>query len=148
MSFLTILKEEQTFTGKDGITYTLTPLNLRDLGKFVSWVQFKPYRDAIEADIPEDRLKEIYEDCKRGKVREEVSKGVFEEFDINIHSTIVSQAMQDIEGLIKLFEFSLQKKHHNKKFEDVCDEDTLVEIQNQLLEVTFGNPPNEEPEKN
>lgn len=148
MSFLTILSEEHKFTGKDDNEYTLTPLTLRDLGKFVSWVKFKPYRDAIEAGIPEERLKVIYEDCKRGKVKEEVEEGKFEEFDIHLQSSVVLDAMQDIEGIIKLLELSLSKNHPDVSFDEVCDEETLTLIQSEVIKASIGLDITKEPEKN
>lgn len=147
MSFLTILQEEQSFTGKDGKEYKLAPLTLRDLGKFVSWVKFKPYREAVEQDLPRKELDRIYEDCKRGKVKEEIAEGEYEEYDIHIQSSIVLSAMSSIEGAIKLFELSMQKHHPDVLFDEVCDEDTLTKIQDELLKLNFGLE-EEEPEKN
>lgn len=148
MSFLTILKEVQTFTGKDDNEYSLSPLTLRDLGKFVSWVKFKPYRDALNADLPQEKCEQIKEECKRGKVKEEVSEGVWEQFDIHVQSSIVISEMSSIEGAIKLFELSLHKLHPGILFDDICDPDTLLSIQAQLFELNFMPEEDEEPEKN
>jgi hypothetical protein len=140
-----------SFTGDDNKNYKLSPLGLEEWGKFVSWVQYAPYREAVEAELPEKVQKTIYEDCKRGKVIEKVrptdwpedeecpdDKLIEEEFDIQITSSIVQDMALTVAGQAKLLRLSLEIEHPDtkgKSLTKVVGFSRYKEIQLEILKI-------------
>lgn len=132
--FLDILETAEPFDGKDGKTYYLSPLRLSDLANFVQWVKYKPYHDAkASGAFSEEELKVIRDDCRKGKVKEKVDEEEYEEFDINIDSTVVREAMVSVEGIIHLLTISLQIVHPGLSISDIADDETIKRITDTLL---------------
>ncbi len=110
--------------------YVWLPPTLRKYGEFVRWVQFKPYREALEQNLPEEICEKILVECRRGKVLEktvpddwpEDKKGKYlkkpkekdlieKEFDIHLGSTIVTNNFFSAEGLAKLLQLGISINH-------------------------------------
>lgn len=159
---MNILTTEVSFTGKDGKEYKFVPLDLVDMHKFVTWVKFKPLRDAIDADLPDDIRNEIKEQCIKGLVTEKVipeelkdvdpeelteDQLIEQEFEINFTSTIVQRIACSIPGLYKLMELSLEKNYTNYK--DILD-DKIVSKNSKdfLILIGYMRPKKKEEDEN
>ncbi|NIQ15942.1 MAG: hypothetical protein GTO02_16570 [Candidatus Dadabacteria bacterium] len=149
---LKVFGKESKFTGIDGNIYELKPLSLKQYADFVSWVQYKPYRQALAADLPKDKCNEIFKECQRGKTKELVPPKEWleeneenaeaicpselleeQEFDLELTSTVVLGAMRSIDGIQKLFELSFSIANPDIKLSDVIDLENFVDAQNVLL---------------
>lgn len=134
MSFNLIFGKDFSFTGSDGKEYTLDKFTLEDYAKFVTWVQYKPYRDALIAELPEKVCNEILEECKLGLVKEEVAKDEFKLFPIHLGSTVVTQCLTSVEGILKLMEIGLKKSYGPLfNIKDILNGEMLDEIADGLL---------------
>ena len=155
---MNILTTELVFTGKDGEEYKFVPLELTDLTKFVKWVQYKPFRDAIDAELPENLRDKIYDECSKGLTTEKVKPEhldeddlknkdqlIEEEFTISITSTVVTDNALTIIGLRKLMEISLQKNYTNWK--DILTDKIVSNQSNDfLILIGFMKPKSKEAE--
>jgi len=166
MSFLAAFGKGHTFDGLDKKKYVLSPLSLKELGEFVIWVQYKPYRDALVANLPKPLVDELLKECKRGKVKElaptkewleqasdddvPIDEDLEEqEFAIGLESSVVREQMVSPEGLHKLFVLSLSVKHSEfltKPINDIIDLPSFQRLQNILL-VINGFAPEEDEEE-
>lgn len=135
MSFLELIGNDFTFTGADGNDYKLVPLSLTDWGDFVTWVKYKPYRDAIIAGFPDEEIEAIKRQCATGKVIE-IVKGEEKEFQINLASTVVRDALATLEGVGKLVELSFYKAQptfRGKPLGHILTLDVISNIQTEVL---------------
>lgn len=110
MSFLDTTKANYEFEGKDGKKYFLSPLTLKDLGNFASWVKFRDYREALQADLPKSALDTILNRCLTLKDVVEINGEKIEK-DFDFTSVPVRNALSSAAGLEKLLCVSLAKKH-------------------------------------
>jgi len=151
MKYLEIFDTGYEFKGKDGKNYKLASLSLLEFSKFVRWVQYKPYRDALDGELPEIKCDEILEECKRGKVIERVLPDgwiededlevadedlVEKEFDIAITSSVVKQMMLDPEGILKIIFISLTINHpevNEKNAGKIIGFKEFAELQDELF---------------
>lgn len=141
---MNITQTELLFTGKDGEEYKFVPLELSDLEKFVRWVQYKPYRDAIAAQLPEHKCSAIYLECQRGIVHERVAPEnvknpaeedlIGEEFGINFTSTAIVRQIGTIIGCRRLMELSLEKTYKNWK--EILNDEIVRDNQEEFLILT------------
>ena len=112
------------FIGADDVEYSLTPLTLSLFGDFVTWVQYKPYRDALTADLPAKICKDLLKECQTGLVEEEISDNVFKKLPINLNSTVVNKQLQVTEGITKFLHLSLITNH--PEFKDIEKLNTII----------------------
>lgn len=136
MSFLDLIGSEFSFEGANGKTYKLVPLSLVEWGDFVTWVQYKPYRDAKIAGFPKYEVDAIKELCRSGLVKEIVD-GEEKEFPINIGSTCVRKALSTLEGVGKITELSFiagQPEFKDKPLGHILNLAVVNEIQRQVLQ--------------
>lgn len=151
MTFVNLIGNAYEFTGKDGNKYFLSPLSLIEWGQYVSWVQWKPYRDALVADLPSDAVEEIKAKCKTGKVTEETASGQFKEFPINLGSTLVRESFNTYDGIGKLLQLSIGINHPELRYKSlghIVDLEIMNEIQSELLKQNSLDGGDEESEKN
>ena len=112
---MTILDDKYEFTDTQGKTQYLERITIRDLIRFTRWVQYKPYRDACDAQLPEKELKKIKSECSRGITIEEVKDEndpdniLKKEFGISPTSTIVREELLSLEGFYRMLEIQLEK---------------------------------------
>ena len=137
MDFLKTFGQGTKIIGKDGKEYELTPLTFVDFAQFITWVKFKPYRDAVVADLPKDVKDDILEECKRGKVKETIEEDdgtiVEKEFDISLISTVVREQLVTTEGANKILEISFLIKNPNVNYREVIDWEQFDKIVKSLL---------------
>lgn len=155
MTFTSIFGEGYELTGKDGKTYIVPNFTLEDYAKFVTWVQYKPFRDAQDADLPQDVIDSILEECKLGIVKEEVEKGQFKYFPIHLGSSVVMTTLVTVPGILKLLEIGLRKiEGKDFNIRDIINEEMLDQIgegllkANQLIQEKLTSDAEEESEKN
>lgn len=125
MSFLTLFGNG-SFTGLDKKEYTVSNLSVLELANYVSWVQYKPYRDALAADLSKDLCESILKECKTGLVEEEIEKGKFEKFPISLSSTVVTQAMVSDAGGFKLLHLGTVINH--PELRDINEFNKILDI--------------------
>jgi len=122
---MSILATEVLFT-KDGKEYKFVNIQLEDWHKFITWVQYKPFRDAISAELPKIKQDEIYAKCQSGIITEKVKpEGLLEkeeqalkeedlleeDYVISLASTVVKEACLNLLGIKKLMNLSLAKTY-------------------------------------
>ncbi len=96
------------------------PLTLRKYGEFVKWVQYLPYHEAKENNLPKKTQDNILSKCQTGQVIEKTipddwpdDKKVKDEdliekkFDIHLGSSCVSEMFFTAKGLAKLLQLGL-----------------------------------------
>lgn len=155
MAFQTIFGV-QTFIGLDKKEYTITPLTIPQLARFVSWVQYKPYRDACSAELSEEICEKILEKCETGLVEEEYEEGKFKKFPISFASTGVTSALFTEEGSHKLAHLSICIEHPELKeineFNKIIDKNNFADLARKSLiangVIVPAEEKEEEPEKN
>jgi hypothetical protein len=164
VGFLTWTKNAYTFQGNDGKDYTLSPLDMEQWGSFVSWVQWKSYRDALNAELPNEYCEEIKQECVSGLVeeivppddwdtKEECPEDLLEKrkFPISFTSTVVQRALESIDGIGKLVRISLSTKHpefKTKSLAGVVDLLDYAKIQEAIYKLNGLITPEDEEEKN
>jgi len=142
MSFLTWVGNEVEVKGLNKKTYKLAPLSLRQWGQYIKWVQFKPYRDAVNADLPKAHCDKILSDCETGLVEELVDDEnggtKLEKFPIHIGSSIVTNTFSNIDGIAELLYISL-KKHHplieRTEIDEIVDLVNFPKIQKAIFQL-------------
>lgn len=133
MSFLDLLDFDKVIVGKDEKTYKFTPPTIRELVKFVNWVKWKPYVEALEAGVPKEDLTDLKAKCEAGIVTELVNiseNGIEDvrEYEINFGSSIVQKELFQLDGLCKILQLSLNVKHPGVDLFDVIEEEEINEI--------------------
>ena len=132
--------------------YTWLPPTLRKYGEFVRWVQFKPYREALEQNLPKGIVNNFLLQCQTGKVTEKVVPDDWPEdketgkylkepkeedlveksFDIHLGSTIVTDNFFSAEGLAKLLQLGISIDHPEIT-EITLDQEIDNEEQNRVI---------------
>ena len=114
--------------------YELSPLTLIEWAKLAVWMQYHPYRQAIEAELPEDECKEIKEECKNTK--------------LDLTSPDFLNGITSPECAYKLIQLSLSIKHPEfrlYKIKEVIEEldlgrnnQTARNLQEKILKLSLG----------
>ncbi len=132
--------------------YTWLPPTLRKYGEFVRWVQYKPYREALEQHLPKTLCDEILVECRSGKITEKVvpddwpKDGETDEYlkepkeedliekKINIHlgSTCVTEQFFSELGLAKILQLGISI--NNPEIDEIkLDQEIDHEVQNKAI---------------
>jgi len=138
---------------RNGKIYTWLPPTLRKYGEFVRWVQWKPYRDALENNLDSASVEAIKVKCQKGKVTEKAvpddwllneETGKYEkepkekdlvekEFDIHLGSACVVKHFISAEGLAKLLQLGISISHP-KVTEIIIDQEIDIIEQKRAIE--------------
>lgn len=151
-----------TKEGKEQLIYNWSPVTFKKYGEFVRWVQYRPYHDALQNNLPKKIIDEILIDCRKGLVTEKVPPDdwildkeavnykelkeedlVEKEIDINITSTIVIEYFTNSEGLAKLLQLGISI-NHSEVTEEVLDKEVNFKEQvsaiAEMQELMFKSP--------
>ena len=142
--FSKLIGEQVSVKGLDGKIYTLSQLTVEEFAKFTTWVQYKPYRDAVEADFLKEDIEKIKVECQKGKVIEKVLPDdwpkdkeatdqdlIEKEFPLTFTSTVVQNEMFNYEALCKVILLSMEIKHpeiKGKKIAELFDNEQIAEM--------------------
>jgi len=126
-------------------TYTWLPPTLRKYGEFVRWVQYLPYHEAKENNLPKQIQDKIIVECRGGKVKEKVPPNdwpedkepkekdlVEEEFFIHLGSSCVLKHFTSAAGLAKLLQLGISISHPEIT-EGMMDKEIDNENQNKAI---------------
>lgn len=94
-AFTKVVDNQISFEVK-GKLYRLANLTLRDWGEFCEFVKFQPYYKARKHGASREELREILDECVKGK-------------NYNVNSPEILQFAGTLEGFFKLFEISLRR---------------------------------------
>lgn len=142
--FSKLIGEQVSVKGLDGKIYTLSQLTVEEFAKFTTWVQYKPYRDAVQAEFLKEDIEEIKVKCQEGKVVEKVLPDdwpkdkdstdedlIEKEFPLTFTSTVVQNEMFNYEGLCKVILLSIEIKHpeiKGKRIAELFDNEQITEM--------------------
>jgi len=128
--------------------YQWLPPTLRKYGEFVRWVQYKPWHNAKENNLPEEIQDEILIECRKGKVIEKVPPDdwpddkdvelkdlVEQEFNIHLGSSCVVEHFISSEGMAKLLQLGISIIHPEVNEETLDQEVDFLEQRKAVLEL-------------
>lgn len=105
------------------------------MGDFVAWVQYKPYRNAVAADLPAKTCKEILRECQKGMVEEKLGEDEFKNYPISITSTVVNDSLTTTEGFYKFLQLSITIEH--PELSDASEFSKVIGTDGELIEELF-----------
>ena len=121
------------------------PLTLRKYGEFVKWVQYLPYHESKDNNLPREVQNKILSECQTGQVNEKTipddwpkDKEVKDEdlidkkFDIHLGSSCASEMFFTAKGLAKLLELGLSISHPEMN-ETLLDQEIDTENQGKAI---------------
>lgn len=143
--FTQLVKTGFKVKSRNGKEYTWFPPTLRKYGEFVRWVQYLPWHNAKENNLPKDIQDEILIECQTGKVKEKVSPDdwpkdkelkeedlIEKEFNIHLGSSCVVKHFMSAEGMAKLLQLGISI-NHPEITEEILDQEINFEEQNKAI---------------